>query len=327
MFKKTGTPSAKVLSVSYPIIKINATALMKMRLYCAESSEEVGWLCYVRKDGNVYTISDTVMVEQETSAVTADLHEEGLQKLASKLIKEGKEDLLDLVKGWGHSHVNMAVSPSGTDDETFEQFYQHCPFFIRIICNKKDEMRIDLMNCEEGIQYDNMNWTVLYDKEIYRIYQQMESLEKRYVELQGQFEDALEKKEKSLKESVKKEIADNVKKKSYAHGGKYKYSNPYFESGYGWETDRWLNYDETYSIKKTKEEDEEEEDEEEEDELIYKSVAPFNTAELNYIHLNVYTTEDLIEEYYDDQRFFGYTQEDWEDLFSILLDEMWTRGV
>ena len=68
-------------------------------------------------------------------------------------------DIWNELRGWGHSHVNMGITPSGQDDNQMETFSEggH-PCFLRIIANKKGEFRIDLYDFQQGILYSNLPW-------------------------------------------------------------------------------------------------------------------------------------------------------------------------
>lgn len=114
-----------------PTVFITYEALAKMKQYVDQSDGEIGWLAYVEneEETQTYIVTDTVLFEQEVTAVTTDLDEDGLMKYANELIEQGRTDELSKVKCWGHSHVNMGVTPSGTDDSTFKEYYTSCDYF------------------------------------------------------------------------------------------------------------------------------------------------------------------------------------------------------
>ena len=59
----------------------------------------------------------------------------------------------------------MAVFASATDDKTFEQFYPSCDYFIRIIVNKKREMKLDFVDTLNGLKYENLPWIEMVSQE------------------------------------------------------------------------------------------------------------------------------------------------------------------
>ena len=149
-----------------PRICIKTEALIKMKAYVDNCDKEVAWLCIVDSfDDDTYIIEDTVLFKQEVSATTTDICEIAMNDYASNLIATGQIELYNKIRGWGHSHVNMAVYASGTDESTFKDFYMPCEFFIRIICNKKGELKLDFVDCVKEIRFDNIEWEELMSEE------------------------------------------------------------------------------------------------------------------------------------------------------------------
>lgn len=149
-----------------PRICIKTEALVKMKAYVDNCDKEVAWLCIVDSfDDDTYVVEDTVLFKQEVSATTADICEVAMNDYASNLIATGQIELYNKIRGWGHSHVNMTVYASGTDESTFKDFYMPCEFFIRIICNKKGELKLDFVDCVKEIRFDNVEWEELMSEE------------------------------------------------------------------------------------------------------------------------------------------------------------------
>lgn len=155
--------NAQVLA---PSVLITTDALMKMRAMVDSCDKEIAWLCVVdlREDG-AYVIEDTILFKQDVSASTADICEVALNEFASELALSGRMDLFNKIRGWGHSHVNMGVFASGTDETTFKSFYSTCDYFIRLICNKSGDLKLDLVDCTGEIRFDNIVWKELMSEE------------------------------------------------------------------------------------------------------------------------------------------------------------------
>lgn len=115
--------------------------------YC---KEEVGWygLVDVEETGD-YTITQLFVPEQEVSGVTTDIEPEAIGKLAAQLEAEGIDS--SKLRYWGHSHVDMAVRPSGTDEDQIREYLDHVDWFIRGIHNKKRESKVDVYDVENNI--------------------------------------------------------------------------------------------------------------------------------------------------------------------------------
>ena len=123
-----------------PKIVIAREAYAKMWLYVDIASEEVGWMGTAEKtaDGNFF-ISKVWLLKQQVTSVETEMSTEGLSELATELLSRGDEGMQDWdnLRFWGHSHVRMGTSPSGTDERTMRMLEeaQH-PWFIRGILNK-----------------------------------------------------------------------------------------------------------------------------------------------------------------------------------------------
>jgi len=124
-------------------------ARQKMEIYCDLSDGEIGWLGFVEDLGDTgFLIKDVALLKQEVHSTTTEITPEGLLEFWSKTAPE--EQLK--IKLWGHSHVNMGVSPSGQDNDQMEYFKDGNPWFIRLITNKKREYHIDIYDYSNGLQ-------------------------------------------------------------------------------------------------------------------------------------------------------------------------------
>ena len=96
-------------------------------------NDEVGWYCCVRKIPNTenYMLYNTLVPAQEVNGATCELTAKGQSDMMIKMMNDGQDELLNDMKFWGHSHVNMGVSPSGQDDTQ-----------IRELCNNSDDFFI-----------------------------------------------------------------------------------------------------------------------------------------------------------------------------------------
>lgn len=220
-------PSIEILEKCIPQIVILPDAYVKMQLYTEECENEIGWLgtAYKKRDKEktIYYIEDTFLFEQEVHITTTEITPESLCEFGEALFK--KEDGMKIwnnIKVWGHSHVNMSVSPSGQDNSQMETFIESGHnWFIRIITNKKNDMRIDLYDYELGAIFNNLPWTVAMSKEEEKIEEQINELYQKLKTLQ---EDRI----KKYRGPIKSEILLKVKNKvhyypqyQYQYFGKY----------------------------------------------------------------------------------------------------------
>lgn len=124
-------------------------ARQKMEVYCDLSEGEIGWLGFVEKfDKQGFLITDCALLKQEVHSTTTEITPEGLLEFWNSTTPEQQQH----IKLWGHSHVNMGVSPSGQDNDQMDYFKDNNPWFIRLITNKKREYYIDIYDYENGIK-------------------------------------------------------------------------------------------------------------------------------------------------------------------------------
>lgn len=201
-----------------PTLYFTPEAVRTMQAYIEECNEEVGWLGMVEKyDDEVYLCTEVHLLHQEVGPATTEITPEGLVKYAEEVGLER----MDSIRLWGHSHVNMGVSPSGQDENQMELFENNgCEWFFRIIANKKGAMSVSFFNYVGNYIVDDIPWDVYYPVS---------------VDL----------------DVIKAEIADKVKKKTYTQpavtpykGNTYVGRTPYSDYDYyggGYWNDKWEN--------------------------------------------------------------------------------------
>lgn len=218
-------PDAKatttILTQRIPNVLITTLAMQKMFTYTDECPQEIGWLGTAYRDGNVFTIDDVFLFKQEVSAVTTEITPEGLEEFATELLaEENGMEIWNNMKVWGHSHVNMAISPSSQDDKQMQEFQGvgH-DWFIRLICNKKGELAVDVYDYEAGLVFKNVPWErVLSEEEEAYLHQTIElrkQLEEAIKQIQEAMQEVAERGIDEQKVAIKAEMAEKVLKKTY----------------------------------------------------------------------------------------------------------------
>lgn len=148
-----------------PKVIISAEAYKRMLLYVEIGDKEVGWLGTVKllPSGNFF-IDQTYLLDQEVTPTETELSTEGLGKLMEELINKGGSDSADTInrlRFWGHSHVRMGVSPSGTDENTMRRFGREgIPWYIRGIFNKVGDAQFAIYRYEDGYRILEAAWEV-----------------------------------------------------------------------------------------------------------------------------------------------------------------------
>lgn len=215
MFKERSNPATqiKVVEELTPTVYIKERALIKMNIYVDECADEVGWFgtAYRGEDGNIL-IDDVFLFDQEVNATTTEITPEGLSEFAQEVMsnKEDGVEIWDNLKMWGHSHVNMPLTPSAQDDKQMVEFKEggH-DWFIRLIANKQGLLKVDLYDYEAGVAYLDLPWYQEVSDEQQVIYRQIQELTEKLEAISK----ATHEEEHPL---IKAEMAKKVRKKVYA---------------------------------------------------------------------------------------------------------------
>lgn len=211
-----------------PVITIDAIVLRDMAALIKECNTEIGWLALSEKlEKDLYHVYEIIPVKQEVSSVTTDLMEDGLQEVYDEMVKAGRENELNNIRFWGHSHVNMLPTPSAQDEETFEEYMKNCEdYFIRFIMNKKGDYTLDLADYEDGIIYKDLKYSILYsgneldiNNEIIKKENEIKQLKEEMKKLK---EDAIGASTKWAKDTINKYL---IKKPHNLSNSAYVYNN------------------------------------------------------------------------------------------------------
>ena len=161
-------------------VGVTPLAKAKMDTLVQNCSLEIAWRGVVdRIDDWTFIIEDIFLPKQTVSGASVEIEAEDMAALRNKLIEEGViERVTDPTakprKGLyfhGHSHVNMAVGPSATDEGTRkEEMESNVPYYVWMICNKRGEISccvyIDtsvdvpggMPSMGSGVLYRNVPW-------------------------------------------------------------------------------------------------------------------------------------------------------------------------
>lgn len=136
-----------------PRLLISRDLLEKVRLFVAKVPLECQWFHLVTRVETPHSLDfvleDIFVPEQTSSGTEVDSSAESMAKLVMETRTERGWDLATLhehlmkMSVWCHSHHNMSVGPSGTDETTFSnlksQLGQNNNPVIMLIFNKRDE--------------------------------------------------------------------------------------------------------------------------------------------------------------------------------------------
>lgn len=157
MSKKT-TPLIEHKLPDTPTVYFTPVAWNKVLRIVAKSSGEVGWLGLVEQIDEDYMITDVFVPVQEVTGVTTDIEAAAHAALVFQLDQAGYD--VNQLLYWGHSHVNMSVSPSVTDEEQLAEYIEHmetATFFLRGIHNKRGEVKMDVFDVGNNVLHQRVD--------------------------------------------------------------------------------------------------------------------------------------------------------------------------
>ena len=135
-------------------IYMTGIAWMKMQTLVREFDKEVAWhgVAFRGEDEtkDEYTITDILVYPQEVTSTTVDMDVEAYQDWLNALT----DDVFNNLRMQGHSHVNMSVGPSGTDENLYKQMLANLPedsFYIFMIWNKKWDKTVKLYDMKKNL--------------------------------------------------------------------------------------------------------------------------------------------------------------------------------
>lgn len=137
-----------------PRITITDEAWQKMTTLVQKCDLEVGFHGVVEKNENNYLITDILVYPQKVSAATVTTDETELCKWQLTIPTE----TYNKIRMQGHSHVNMAVSPSGTDHQTYQKILEILgkdDFYLFLIINKRGNIWMQFFDMKQNILFEN----------------------------------------------------------------------------------------------------------------------------------------------------------------------------
>ena len=127
----------------FTALYIDPVCMKKINYYTQAADGEVSGLgTLIRDDLGRFVVNQVFLLDQECTGTETDLDPEAISKLMVDMI--GRNEDPGQLKFWWHSHVNMGVFWSGTDDTACETLSRE--FAFSLVVNKKRESlcRLDL---------------------------------------------------------------------------------------------------------------------------------------------------------------------------------------
>ena len=151
-------------------IYISEIAWMKLTTLLREFSKEVAWHATAYRipgDKDEYFIKDVLVYPQTVTPATVDMDEEQYAKwLMDGIMAE--DERFDNIRCQMHSHVNMGVFASGTDEQHQQEILSQLrdnDFYIFMIWNKSLSVYMRIFDMEKNILFEkeDIEWCVTDD--------------------------------------------------------------------------------------------------------------------------------------------------------------------
>lgn len=144
-----------------PEVYITTEAYVKMRTLVDKTTTELGWYGFVSKAPgltNIYIIEDIIVYPQKVTGATCEQDEDRLFEFEMSLTDEQ----INTRRFQGHSHVNMGVTPSGVDENFYQDLLsQVTDYYIIMVTNKRNENHIRFYDMEHNIMYTDLELKIL----------------------------------------------------------------------------------------------------------------------------------------------------------------------
>jgi hypothetical protein len=147
----------------FTTLYVDPTVMKRIHYYAAAAEGEVSGLGTIIKDDKGRHIVNAVyLLEQESSGADTDLKPEAISKLMIDIMNKNEDPAA--LKFWWHSHANMGVFWSGTDDTCAETLSREYAFSL--VVNKQREMRCRLdLYAPFRITFDGVKVTELVQED------------------------------------------------------------------------------------------------------------------------------------------------------------------
>ena len=138
------------------VIRFQESAYIKMQALINKFDKEVGWNGLVKRvegEENAFEIYDILVYPQTVTGATVKTDPVEEVQWEDSLSDEQFEAL----KFHGHSHVNMGVSPSSTDESMYKDILGEINgnmFYIFMILNKKGDYMARIYDLKENVLYE-----------------------------------------------------------------------------------------------------------------------------------------------------------------------------
>lgn len=138
-----------------PTVIFKKLAQEKIKYLVATTDSEIAWHGLVKKEKNIYIVTDIIVYPQMVTGTTVTTDDEAYTNWLNSL----DNDTFNMLRLQGHSHVNMGISPSGVDMAYYDQLLKNLSdknndYYVLMIINKRENMFINVYDFEQNLIFE-----------------------------------------------------------------------------------------------------------------------------------------------------------------------------
>ena len=154
----------KVAPEKAPRIHFCHKAQSKIDALVSTCNIEVGWHLLISKEHGVYRVKDVLVYPQLATAVTVEGDDDRYPMWLANL----SDEEFHMLKGQGHSHVNMGVGPSGTDWDYYNKMLTVAKdYYLFMIVNKQGDSNFLLYDIKDNSLYYKEDMIITSDADMW----------------------------------------------------------------------------------------------------------------------------------------------------------------
>jgi hypothetical protein len=174
MAKKANKPKVAIQSVesgemkrkrilqkgTEPYVIYSFKAREKIRHIVDAVATEVGWIGLIALDPKFpleILVVDIELATQVVASTTCTMSALGKVEATDRLFDNNPDYPQAYIGYWGHSHVNMGVSPSGQDVDTAMENSDVKSMYVACIHNKKDDVNCDIYDFANNVWHEDVD--------------------------------------------------------------------------------------------------------------------------------------------------------------------------
>ena len=150
----------KSMDVPEPVIDFTEEAFYKMMSLVDGIDKEIAWhgvVETINEEKREYLVTDILVYPQRVAATTVD----AIEDKYGLWMNEIDDETFNKVRLQGHSHVNMGVFASSTDEKYYDNLTDHLTdFYIVIIANKRREFFLRLYDGKNNLIFNELKPTL-----------------------------------------------------------------------------------------------------------------------------------------------------------------------